>query len=97
MKIIHYLKHENNFSYFLNCPLCGNDFVNRHKVRALEDAKNRVKLIENKNQDVDNELETEKIFEMKCSKCIFEIEYHLPVAVMKNANIINEKELVYLN
>ena len=99
MRIVHYLTKQNNFSHFLNCPICGNDFKNQHKMRAIEDAKNRIKLIEDKSEVVNDELNTEKIFDMSCSKCSFEVEYHLPIAILniEPVNNLLEDNMIYLN
>ena len=80
MKIVHELKRQNNYSYFLNCPMCGAEFKEFNNIKLIEDGKNkRLKLLENKKELIlldDFEIKENKVYTCNCSGCTFSVDYY---------------------
>lgn len=76
MMIVHELKRTNNYSYFLNCPICGSNFQEMGQLKLLENYKN--KMIEfDKNIKTYETQEDKKEYTMHCSNCTFQVTYIL--------------------
>ena len=81
MIIVHKLKKENNYSFYLKCPKCGKDF-DEHKIKKLE---NLTKQLTSGVKQIEcNELIVEDYkdnpydeFEFNCKDCNFTIKYLL--------------------
>lgn len=76
-KITHRLN--NNFSYYLNCPICGANFIEINQQKKLQDFKKKInknKILKFDRKEI-NEIERIKRFIFHCSNCSFNVEYIL--------------------